>query len=323
MTSILALEVEKLPQSRKRKHTYSAAIQPSGHYMDVFVSVDSDTFEVKGDNCNRYTQLKLNGHNCYLGHTGYAITVKSKCGEKTYLHHKVHDSYSDDDTEDYELSPKERAKLYHEIMEDETMKPNVKKRTMKMDKIEDAALLCKRHLPSQSYGPLLETWIKTKLHINPFPVVHQGLKKHSGDGQIFETWNVEIKVSLSTREEANFVQLRWGENIHLYVWMYFDLVNCQAHWFMVPPSLLYIKLRDMNRLNYAHGSKDILGTPTLEYLQNEHREIRFSMSSSGQDKCWNAMSEFIVPFEKLERLFSDKSSMCHWLSQSIYKVECN
>lgn len=151
-------------------------------------------------------------------------------------------------------------------------------------------LLCKYYLSSNEWSLLLEKHIKSLYKISK--------KKNntSGDGCFNNKYNVEIKVSLGTKNSTmNFVQLRPDHDIDYYILLAYDVhadKYGKIYWFLCRSEDIYKLLPKYG--SYAHGSKEKLGSINSDNIKGRNCEyaLRPSPYKNGKaQELWNLMIE--------------------------------
>ena len=138
---------------------------------------------------------------------------------------------------------------------------------------------------------VLENSIKQKFNIL------QAKDNMSGDGLI-NNKTVEIKVSLGSNGQFNFVQLRPSHTIDYYLFLIYDVYSSyselgQIHWFLSKPNDLYKLLPKYG--GYAHGTVSINGKITEENICKKGNEkleysLRPNNLKNGKPKeLWNIL----------------------------------
>lgn len=160
----------------------------------------------------------------------------------------------------------------------------------KEENIVRKCLLCKYYLSSNQWSVLIEKHIKEIFKIS------KRVNNTSGDGCSENKLNIEIKVSLGTKDGTmNFVQLRPDHSIDYYVLLAYDVSvdkYGKVYWFLCKPNDLYELLPTYG--GYAHGSIEKLGQINKDNIKGRNCEyaIRPSPYKNGKQKqLWDIMIE--------------------------------
>jgi hypothetical protein len=163
-------------------------------------------------------------------------------------------------------------------------------RCTKEQNIVRKCLLCKYYLSSNEWSVLLEKHIKELFKIS------KSVNNTSGDGCSMNNLNIEIKVSLGTKDGTmNFVQLRPDHDINYYLLLAYDVSvenYGKVYWFLCKPDDLYELLPTYG--GYAHGSIERLGKITKDNIKGRNCEyaLRPNPYKNGKPKqLWDLMIE--------------------------------
>jgi hypothetical protein len=156
-------------------------------------------------------------------------------------------------------------------------------------------ILCKKYLSSNQWSLLLEKFVKDKFHIT------NAIDSMSGDGVSINGKNIEIKISLGTKDgQFNFVQLRPQHNIDYYLILVYNMFEDELgkiYWFLCKPSDLYDLLPQYG--GYAHGSISKLRKITINSIIRNNYEYSLRPNCLKKKtkayKLWCIMKEkFII-----------------------------
>lgn len=140
----------------------------------------------------------------------------------------------------------------------------------------DAAILAKWFLPSQSYGEVLNTWFRKKYNWSKIPA-----ENRSGDDKVFETYNVETKISLcDDGKVCHYVQIRLTHNIDFYFLPTYNFETDKTHYFLLNKKQMEDLILEYG--GYAHGTKSEKGS-TVNNISNADIEyaLRPNIKSKG------------------------------------------
>lgn len=163
-------------------------------------------------------------------------------------------------------------------------------------------LLCKYYLSSNEWSVLMEKHVKTLFSLQ------KCIDSTSGDGCTKNKLNVEIKVSLGTKDGTmNFVQLRPDHKLDFYILVAFDIhenLYGRLYWFLCKPDELYKLIPEYG--GYAHGSVDKLGRITEDNIKGRNCEyaLRPNPRKKGKSNMlWNIMIERFLSSEEKIKMF--------------------
>lgn len=165
-----------------------------------------------------------------------------------------------------------------------------------------AAVVCKHYLPGQSYGTLLEAFLKRKFDI--------GTKQNetSGDGTS-KRGNIEIKVSLGQKgDKWCMQQIRPHHNVGFYLVMLYSLQDDEVTYLLIPHrDVLELVLKHCT--SYAHGTKELNGTQISKELINRTTHEyglffnKFAKKGTKPRQIWDDLSNYVMSEEELMEFF--------------------
>jgi hypothetical protein len=159
-------------------------------------------------------------------------------------------------------------------------------------------ILCKKFMSSQEWGPVMESFLKTSLQIDP------KINEISGDGHKNGN-NIEIKVSLGSKSgQLNLVQIRPDHTIDYYLFVGYNLYEGdigKAYVMKIPAADLYALLPIYG--GYAHGTIKELGKITSTNIKGRNCEYALRPNPTLNDRCagkrlWIEMLKYRVEFEE-------------------------
>lgn len=177
---------------------------------------------------------------------------------------------------------------------------NHHKQIMELDTLKDAHVYCIiNRLNSQTYGPLLENFIRVKFNYTKNKSFEcRGDFSKSGK-------NTEVKVSLGgkTCKKFNFVQIRPSHECHNYILTAYNLSiknvenEGELYIFRIPKS----GIKNVIELygGYSHGTLKEYGKITKESLSDENVIREYSLRPTINDKCWNHLLQFRISESEL------------------------
>jgi hypothetical protein len=176
------------------------------------------------------------------------------------------------------------------LIENKQNRNNIKDKIYNARNFRDACILSKYHLTPQSYGEVLNVWLRN--HYN-FKKISASLKQ--GDDLIHNEYKTEVKISIADDgKQANFVQIRLTHGIDFYLLIVYNMVQDSMHYFLV-------NKEDMKDLivNYgglAHGTKGEKGLIT-ENLDNP--DIEHALRPKIGTQLWNDIQKFSISEEEI------------------------
>lgn len=175
---------------------------------------------------------------------------------------------------------------------------DAKEQIRESDNPRSACIIAKSFLTAQSYGSILETWIKKHLSLDA------KLDNLSGDASLNQK-TFEIKVSISDSKGGfNYVQLRPSHKLDAYIILNYSIELDKVVW-------LYIPAEDMHTLihkygGYAHGTLRANGPITMESIKNGGYEyaIRPSMlkPTTKPGKAWEEIKNYEITEDGLRQI---------------------
>jgi len=138
----------------------------------------------------------------------------------------------------------------------------------------EAAITAAYYLTPQSYGKLLEKWIKKDFGLG------DPLDSLSGDATSSTGAPVEIKATIEKGGgEVNFVQIRPHHNIEYYIFAAYSATLDEVRWIHIPSQDLYSLLPEFG--GYAHGTVKKNGKITTTSIEvNKDQECEYALRPS-------------------------------------------
>lgn len=173
-------------------------------------------------------------------------------------------------------------------------------RILKVPTLKDAHIYCViNNISSQSYGPLLETYIIKKYSC-------KGNKSSDCIGDYTKNdENVECKVSLGGRQhnKFNYVQIRPSHNISHYLLTAYALTpdnvgnGGELFIFKVPKTIILGLICKYG--NYAHGTISRNGPITRETVCSTTNTFEYSLRPKINDSCWKDLLPYRITEEEI------------------------
>lgn len=171
---------------------------------------------------------------------------------------------------------------------------------MKLYTLKEAHIYCIiNKVSAQKYGPILETFIRTK-----FNYIKNKAKDCIGDCSK-DGKNSEVKVSLggATNTKFNFVQIRPSHDCDTYILTAYYLssenVEEEGELFIFKIPKEDIKALIVAHGGYAHRTKDELGSITIESLNNKKNMSEYALRPKFNDACWKELLPFRISESEL------------------------
>jgi len=177
---------------------------------------------------------------------------------------------------------------------------NHEEEIMKEDTLKNAHLYCVvNSVSAQQYGPLLEKYIRIK----------NNFSKNTAsecNGDVFkDNKNAEVKASLGGAKHTkfNWVQLRVSHDVQYYILTAYHLTRKnvetggELYIFNVPKADMLPLIAKYG--GYAHGTKKVLGTITIDDINDEKNTKEYAIRPSYGDDCWHDIMKFRVTEETL------------------------
>lgn len=166
--------------------------------------------------------------------------------------------------------------LREQILERNSKKAKkaARKRVSESDTFREAAIVSAYYLTPQSYGKLLEKWIKKDFALG------DPLDSLSGDATSSTGAPIEIKATMEKGDgKVNFVQIRPHHNIEYYILTVYSFTQDRVHWLLVPSKDLYSFLPEFG--GYAHGTVKKNGKITTTSIEtNKDQECEYALRPS-------------------------------------------
>ena len=161
-----------------------------------------------------------------------------------------------------------------------------------------ACIIAKYYLTAQSYGSILESWIKKYLSLDA------KLDNLSGDASLNER-SFEIKVSISGATGAfNYVQLRPSHKIDGYIILNYSIELDKVVWLYIPAEDMYTLINKHGQ--YAHGTLKVNGPLTMESIKNGNYEYAIRPSilkpNTKPGKVWEDIKKYEVTEDGLRQI---------------------
>lgn len=164
-----------------------------------------------------------------------------------------------------------------------------KKRIFNLKDIRDVFVMSKVNLSAQSYGSVIESWIKNHLCLANPP------NAESGDASS-ENINIEIKISIDRK--FNIRQIRPHHNIHAYILAWFNPDSMKENLFFIPSKDVYDAILEYG--GYTHGTKKAKGTlkEEMQKCLSKQGDSEFSLTlqDSTNTKCYPLLQEWREKF---------------------------
>ena len=175
---------------------------------------------------------------------------------------------------------------------------DVKETILAQENSRDALIIAKSYLSPQSYGALLETWIKKRMDLG------DKLDNLSGDAS-HNIKTFEIKVSIEDKiGKFNYVQLRPSHSVDAYIILNYSITLDEVLWLYIPHNEMITMINESG--GYAHGTLAVQGAITLQSIQSNSYEycIRPNMHKPNTQagKTWQALTKFRVSEDKLRQI---------------------
>jgi hypothetical protein len=170
------------------------------------------------------------------------------------------------------------------------------------ESFREAAILAKSFLTAQSYGAILEAWIKNHFDLE------SKIDELSGDASI-KGKTIEIKVSIQDAKGGfNFVQLRPSHEVDYYLFATFNISQDKVTWILATPENLYPVIADFG--GYAHGTIKAQGEITIDSIKGSSYEYALRPSENANKntkatKCWQAVTEYEVTENELRSILHE------------------
>lgn len=162
---------------------------------------------------------------------------------------------------------------------------------------ESALLMLHYRFTPQSYGAVLESWVKRHLGLG------DKIDNLSGDAS-FGSETLEIKVSIENGSEGqyNFVQIRPHHRVTHYIFVTYSVSRDEEFWFKIPSADLYDLLPEFG--GYAHGTLSSQGQITNKSIKENQfeyalRPSMFSGKNTKTNKLWNVLLKYRVKPQEL------------------------
>jgi hypothetical protein len=175
---------------------------------------------------------------------------------------------------------------------------NAKQVVLKQESARDACIIAKSYLASQSYGFVLESWIKTHLNLD------DKVDNSSGDAsQSAKTF--EIKVSIEDgRGKFNYVQIRPAHSVDAYIILNYSITLDEVIWLYIPHDSMNYLINQWG--GYAHGTITQQGPITLQSIQDNSYEyaIRPNMHKPNikDGRAWQELTNYKVSEDELRQI---------------------
>ena len=158
------------------------------------------------------------------------------------------------------------------------VKKAARERVSRSIDFREAAITSAYYLTPQSYGKLLEKWIKKNFGLG------DPLDSLSGDATSSVGGAIEIKATMEKGDgKVNFVQIRPHHNIEYYILTVYSFTQDRVHWLLVPSKDLYSFLPEFG--GYAHGTVKKNGKITTTSIGDGDYEysLRPSLSTKNEE----------------------------------------
>jgi hypothetical protein len=180
----------------------------------------------------------------------------------------------------------------------QTNTEEAKKHIAESDNARAACIIAKSFLTAQSYGTILESWIKKHLSLNA------KLDNLSGDASLKER-SFEIKVSISDAKGGfNYVQLRPSHKIDGYIILNYSTDLDKVVWLYIPAEDMYTLINKHG--GYAHGTLDVNGPITMESIKTGNFEYAIRPSilkpKTKPGKAWEDIKNYEVTEDGLRQI---------------------
>jgi len=174
----------------------------------------------------------------------------------------------------------------------------VKETILAQENSRDALIIAKSYLSPQSYGALLETWIKKRMDLG------DKLDNLSGDAS-HNIKTFEIKVSIEDKTgKFNYVQLRPSHSVDAYIILNYSITLDEVLWLYIPHNEMITMINESG--GYAHGTLAVQGAITLQSIQSNSYEycIRPNMHKPNTQagKTWQALTKYRVSEDELRQI---------------------
>jgi|TARA_B110000908_G_scaffold166382_2_gene217394 hypothetical protein len=175
---------------------------------------------------------------------------------------------------------------------------DVKETILAQENSRDALIIAKSYLSPQSYGALLETWIKKRMDLG------DKLDNLSGDAS-HNIKTFEIKVSIEDKiGKFNYVQLRPSHSVDAYIILNYSITLDEVLWLYIPHNEMITMINESG--GYAHGTLAVQGAITLQSIQSNSYEycIRPNMHKPNTQagKTWQALTKYRVSEDELRQI---------------------
>jgi hypothetical protein len=175
---------------------------------------------------------------------------------------------------------------------------DVKETILAQENSRDALIIAKSYLSPQSYGALLETWIKKRMDLG------DKLDNLSGDAS-HNIKTFEIKVSIEDKTgKFNYVQLRPSHSVDAYIILNYSITLDEVLWLYIPHNEMITMINESG--GYAHGTLAVQGAITLQSIQSNSYEycIRPNMHKPNTQagKTWQALTKYRVSEDELRQI---------------------
>jgi len=175
---------------------------------------------------------------------------------------------------------------------------DVKETILAQENSRDALIIAKSYLSPQSYGALLEIWIKKRMDLG------DKLDNLSGDAS-HNIKTFEIKVSIEDKTgKFNYVQLRPSHSVDAYIILNYSITLDEVLWLYIPHNEMITMINESG--GYAHGTLAVQGAITLQSIQSNSYEycIRPNMHKPNTQagKTWQALTKYRVSEDELRQI---------------------
>ena len=171
------------------------------------------------------------------------------------------------------------------LIENKQKRNSIKEKIYNTKTFRDACILSKYHLTPQSYGEVLNSWLRTHYKFQKISA-----SEKQGDDLIHGSFKTEVKVSIADDgKKANFVQIRLTHEVDFYLLVVYDLVKDDIYYFLVNKEHMKDLIVKYGAL--AHGTKGEKGAITKNL---DNPDIEHALRPTINSALWNDLKKFAI-----------------------------